>query len=737
MTQITDSGNTKKAVNFLRHFRQDGLHNIVAIDPVSEAVSAISRPIGSPDIEAFIEKHNGKRNLYYSVNEPKPDAPDDKLKKHDIAKINAVWLDADPKKDLPFERERERLAKFAVDLKTGPNPPTYITDSGGGIQAFWLLDKPLEATKDNVIAAESLSRGLAEQYGTDFVQNIDRIMRIPFTVNIPNALKAKKGRERTTARIIHAESPTGKRYGKLDFITPSFKAEAEENFTHTDVDMERIKKPLPDDLLERLKDTLERDKKAHDLYYGLIEKPSRSEYDFTLTQQLVWDNYSLQEVAHILYHYSHGKGKDLTKRELIRTYNRVDNPFIGLDPGYVATIEAQVNPILAARKAGKPLPEDLKKKVSIFEFVPLDQMDWKYSGSPIYKNFIYQNAITVIYGQSNVGKSFVAADIAGHVALGRDWGQFKYKAEKPIGVAYICAEAGKSFGKRGKALRKRLGVDKMPFYVLDAAPNFAKAKDDAQALVTAIQKLERTTGVKIGLVVVDTLATTFEGGNENSSEDMGLYISNMKYIQRYADCGVLIVHHSGKDQAAGARGHSSLRAATDTEIEVMSEKKGERYYRQIRTRKQREGESDLTIRFGLMVVELGKDDEGDIIDTCHVVLENDTEFESVVPIEVLSAGEQAVLDADRIYAALPDAESVERKCKMTETQIKILIHRDLEKCLGVLVRKDGSLNVDELAFMQKPIKNDAAMKAYSRDRKKLDERESVSGFGGFDNEFSS
>jgi len=731
MTETTESGNTKKAVSFLKHFRS-GLHNIVAIDPVSEAITGITRPIDSPDLLAFIERNNGTRNLYYSVNEPKPDAPDDKLSKHHIKKINAVWLDADPKKDLPLERERERLAKFAVDLKTGKNPPTYITDSGGGIQAFWLLDQPLDANKDNVIKAESLSRGLAEQYGTDFVQNIDRIMRVPFTVNIPSA--KKKGRVRTVAKIIHAASPTGTRYKEFNFITPSFKAEAETDFKDVALDMEAIKKPLPDDLLARLKDTLNRDRKAHDLYYGLIEKPSRSEYDFTLTQQLVWDNYTLQEAAHILYHYTHGKGKDLTKRELIRTYNRVDHPFEGLDPGYIAKIDAQVNPILAARAAGKPLEEDLKKKVAIFEFMPLKDMDWKYSGAPIYKNFLYENAITVIYGQSNVGKSFVAADIAGHIALGRDWGEFKYKAKKPIGVVYICAEAGKSFGKRGKALRQRLAVNDIPFYVLDAAPNFAKAKDDAKALVDAIHKLERTTGVKIGLVVVDTLATTFEGGNENSSEDMGLYISNMKYIQRHADTGVLIVHHSGKDQAAGARGHSSLRAATDTEIEVMSEKKGERYYRQIRTRKQREGESDLTIKFGLMVVELGKDDDGDMIDTCHVVLENDSEFSAIVPDEVLEPGEIAVQRADEIYKSIQNPEKLKAGFKVTERYLKALIHRDLKDRIGVLVQSNGKLDLNALAVMATP--TSGILKAYSRDREKLMEREGMSGFEGtFDGEF--
>lgn len=628
---------SRKAADFLKHFRCDGLHNLVAIDPITKKVEGITRPSGHPDLASFIEENNGKHNLYFSVNEPRSNAPDDKLSKRDITKINAVFLDADPHKDLPLERERERLAKFAVDLKTSDNAPTYIVDSGGGIQAFWLFDKSLDATPENVMKAEALGRGLAEQYGTDHVQNIDRIMRIPFTVNIPDERKRKAGRTKALARIIHADSPASRRYTDLSFITPSFMAEAEESFDHTDVDMEAIKQPMPERLLERLKATFEKDQKAHDLYYGLIEKPSRSERDFTLTQQLVWDVYAIQEVAHVLYHCPHGKGKDLTKREIVRCYNRVDRPFDGLDPAYVAMIEAQTNPILSARAKGKPL-EVFLKKGNPFKIISAKNAakDWRFSGNAIYKDLLYEKAITVMYGSSNVGKSFVASDIAGHIALARDWGSFKFKPKKvnkqprPIGIIYICAEAGKSFSRRLKALMKRLGVEDLPFGVIDAAPNFAKTMDDAKAICEAIAGYEKEMGFKVGLVVVDTLATTFAGGNENSSEDMGMYISNMKWVQRYADTGVLAVHHSGKDQAAGARGHSSLRAATDTEIEVLSEKKGERYKRTVRVRKQREGQCDLTFPFGLTIVELGKDDDDEPIDTCHVVLENEPEFESVL-----------------------------------------------------------------------------------------------------------
>lgn len=345
-------------------------------------------------------------------------------------------------------------------------------------------------------------------------------MRIPFTTNIPT--KKKKGRSRTVAKVIYAEPSNSKRYDKLPF-RPSYKAKNNNNFKDIDLDMVAIREPISDKLMKRLDATLKNDQKTHDIYFGLIKKPSRSEYDFTLTKELKWAEYKLQEIAHILCHYKFGKGKELTERDIIRCYNRVENPFEGLEPEYLAKIEAQVNPILAARAKGKPLDQDLQTlSPNTFQWIKGSNMDWRYSGRPIYKNLIYETAITVIYGQSNVGKSFVVADIAGHIALGRDWSDFKYKPKdkvgiiRPIGVMYICAEPGKSFGKRLKALYKRLGTDDMPFYVIDDAPKFVKSDNDAKKIVNSIEEIENAEYIKIGMVVVDTLATTFEGGNENS-----------------------------------------------------------------------------------------------------------------------------------------------------------------------------------------------------------------------------
>lgn len=496
-----------------------------------------------------------------------------------------------------------------------------------------------------------------------------------------------------------------------DFITPSYTTfKGNNDFKHINFNFDEAKAKISDELMQRLKATLDTNQRAHDIYYGLIDKPSRSEYDFGLARELKWEGYTLQETGNILCHFSHGKEADQTRREIIRIYNKcaftAEEEFDSVSEADLETIKGQPNPILEARDRDITLQRDLRSiPADIFEYQHLSEMDWRYSGSPIYKDLLYDKAITVIYGQSNVGKSFIAADIAGHVALGLDWNKIKYKPKRKIGIIYICAEAGPGFGKRGEALRNKLNVKQakiqgFPFFTIDAAPNFSSKKGDAKRIVQTIKTIEKEYDFEIGLVVVDTLATTFEGGNENSSEDMGMYISNMKYIQRHADTGVLIVHHSGKDQAAGARGHSSLRAATDTEMEVTSEKAGQRYNRKVKVKKQREGQNDQTISFGLNVIELGKDEDGDSITTCNVVLENDSEFDAVFakPEDILSGRKKA---AFLTFKKFQQSDFLQWCQNKTITEIRklmvknwFLIKESPEKVLSLLELEKADVNFD-------------------------------------------
>lgn len=104
------------AARFLKDFRpKGGAMNLVAICPKGVNIDGITRPINHPNILAFIERYNGRHNLYFMPNEPGPDAPDKKLSKTHIRKIHAIYLDADPDRRKPFEAERERLPSRALE----------------------------------------------------------------------------------------------------------------------------------------------------------------------------------------------------------------------------------------------------------------------------------------------------------------------------------------------------------------------------------------------------------------------------------------------------------------------------------------------------------------------------------------------------------------------------------------------------------------------------------------------
>ena len=165
-------------------------------------------------------------------------------------------------------------------------------------------------------------------------------------------------------------------------------------------------------------------------------------------------------------------------------------------------------------------------------------------------------------------KSFVAMDMAESVATGRPW--MGREVPTPGGVLIIAGEGHGGIGARIRACKKH---NKTPvgaeIYVLRAAINLRSSAEDFDLLVSSIKELIERTGVQFELVQIDTLARAFGGGQENNSEDMGAFIHNMGRIQRILNCALMIIHHAGKDSSKGLRGHSSLLAAVDTQLELM------------------------------------------------------------------------------------------------------------------------------------------------------------------------
>lgn len=136
-------------------------------------------------VDWAIEHNQQGKNLYWTANRCHAGVGY-KPSKSDIKKIRFAHVDIDPPKD-----GSDFCKVVAIQrLEALSAPPTIIVDSGNGVQALWKLE---EETEDRE-KAEGVNQGIARKFAGDSSHNIDRLLRLPGTVNYPNSKKRKLGR---------------------------------------------------------------------------------------------------------------------------------------------------------------------------------------------------------------------------------------------------------------------------------------------------------------------------------------------------------------------------------------------------------------------------------------------------------------------------------------------------------------------------------------------------------------
>lgn len=232
----------------------------------------------------------------------------------------------------------------------------------------------------------------------------------------------------------------------------------------------------------------------------------------------------------------------------------------------------------------------------------------------LVEDVLTEGGLSVIYGESNSGKSFLACDLGCSLASGIPW---LGKRTVQGAVLYVAGEGSESIKLRVLAWRQKHQVNPK-LAVVPVAVNLLKANADAMRVVAACKTVEAHYGSKVSLVIIDTLARAFAGGNENASEDMSAVIAHADLIRIHSGAHVMFIHHSGKDSAKGSRGHSSLKAATDTEVEVTAEEATKLHTADIK--KQRDlGSRGEKITAKFTVVKMGMVDQwGKPVTTCVV-----------------------------------------------------------------------------------------------------------------------
>lgn len=223
------------------------------------------------------------------------------------------------------------------------------------------------------------------------------------------------------------------------------------------------------------------------------------------------------------------------------------------------------------------------------------------------KGVLAPNTLAAIIGASGSGKTFFAIDMACHVAAGMSW--YGRRTNRGL-VVYGALEGGAGAQNRFSAWRKTK-LKEQQSLPLRAMIDSINLRDPVDVLrfVEFVRAAETDHGEKCALVFIDTLSRAIAGGNENGPEDMGALVAGADSLRENTGACVLLIHHLGKDETKGGRGHSLFHAALDTEIAINAADAA----RVAVANKQRDWQDGDRFGFKLETVILGMDGDGDIV----------------------------------------------------------------------------------------------------------------------------
>jgi Mesyanzhinovviridae DNA primase len=196
--------NYDEAIAFLRAFRPKGFWMLTAVRVDKKSIETIPFvPSQTTEVRGWLEKMGAEHedplhnfNLYFHVN-PTIRMMSKKAEKEDVATMEYLHVDIDQRAGQEFEAERARALRLLTEaFPSGVPKPTFIIDSGGGYHGYWKLKEPfkIDGDQEAYSHAERFNLQLQYDFSADHCHNVDRIMRLPGTINRPDKKKIEKGR---------------------------------------------------------------------------------------------------------------------------------------------------------------------------------------------------------------------------------------------------------------------------------------------------------------------------------------------------------------------------------------------------------------------------------------------------------------------------------------------------------------------------------------------------------------
>jgi len=264
--------------------------------------------------------------------------------------------------------------------------------------------------------------------------------------------------------------------------------------------------------------------------------------------------------------------------------------------GHISSPEAALAAVGATVTPHRP------KAAGRFQVRAFDQCRLDHAGRYIIKGVLAPGDLALIFGQPGCGKSLLGPLLAHAVAEGR-W-IFGRRTRK-LRVLYIAAEAGADMEVRFVALREQHGDVDHLHLIADTID--LRNPEEERALKAVIAQL------RPDLIFVDTLAAAFPGLEENEAKDMGRAVAALRALGEPSGAAVVAIHHAPKEGLT-PRGHGILNGACDVTMRVDAPGEEEPDGpRRVTFGKNRNGPSGHAFTFGMELVELGTDADGDTI----------------------------------------------------------------------------------------------------------------------------
>ena len=180
----------------------------------------------------------------------------------------------------------------------------------------------------------------------------------------------------------------------------------------------------------------------------------------------------------------------------------------------------------------------------------------------IIDDWIVAGSLFCVFGRPGAFKSLVVQSMVFCLASGQPW---YGHTVLPCRVLYLAAEGAGGLGKRINVWCEDTGTPEGDLEELRWLPIALNLLDDELAAGLVAAALD----CKAEVVIIDTLARTTPGANENDSIPFSKVVAVADRLRSHG-IAVGVVHHSPKS-GEGMRGHTVLEGAIDTAIEAKRE----------------------------------------------------------------------------------------------------------------------------------------------------------------------